>query len=70
MPGGIFYLNSLDRPICYIRGVWCSAASDLGLHCLLMSLLRDDSLNGLSEDTKEMLQSQSTAIPRHQKKAT
>ena len=66
MPSGRFYLNSLDRFISYIGGVWLvfiiamfcrnselnanradhgqtprSAASDLGLHCLSMSLLWD-----------------------------
>ena len=61
MPNGLFYLNSLDRFIFFIGGVWfifvgiselnannvdpdqmpCSVASDLGLHCLPMSLLGD-----------------------------
>ena len=69
MPSGLFYFNSLDRHICFIRGVWLllllllyscfvgfselnansvdsyqtphSAASDLGLHCVPMSLLWD-----------------------------
>ena len=66
MRNGLFYLNSLDRSILNIRGVWLvfiipcfieihvfnansvdpdqtpqNAASDLGLHCLLMSLLWD-----------------------------
>ena len=64
MPGGLFYINSLDRHISNIRSVWSvfilscfitipilnvngvdtdqtprSAASDLGLHTLPMSLL-------------------------------
>ena len=58
MPIGIFYLNSLERFISYIRGIWSvlslsdfiansvdpdqtplSAASDLGLHCLPVSLI-------------------------------
>ena len=48
---GIFYLNSLDRSICYILEFNAnsvdsdqtprSVASDLGLHCLPMSLLWD-----------------------------
>ena len=66
MPSGLFYLNSLDRFISHIGGVWLlfimtmflensepyatcvvpdptphSAAFDLGLHCLPMSLLWD-----------------------------
>ena len=65
MPNGLFYINSLDRSISNIRGVWLisiitifdrnscikcsvnpdqtprSAASDLGLHCLPMSLKWD-----------------------------
>ena len=65
MLSGLFYFNSLDRSISYIRGVclvfiiitfcrnfwaWCkqcrpwsdaAAASDLGIHCLPMSLLWD-----------------------------
>ena len=64
MPSGLFYLNSLDKSISYIRGAWLvfiivreiselnansvdpdqtphSAASDLGLHGLPMSLLWD-----------------------------
>ena len=68
MPSGLFYLNSLDRSISYIKGSWLvfflllscfvemsepnansadpnqtprSVASDLGLHCLAMSLLWD-----------------------------
>ena len=66
MPSGIFNLDSLDRFISYIGGVWLvflitmfariselnannvdpdqmphSAASNLGLHCLQMSLLLD-----------------------------
>ena len=64
-PNELFYLNSLDRSISYLRGVWLvfiiifeeiselnensvdldqmlhSAASDLGLHCLPISLLLD-----------------------------
>ena len=67
MPSGLFYHNSLDRSISYIRDVWLvftaivfcrnflthvksidpdqtprSTASDLGLHCLPMSLLYTD----------------------------
>ena len=63
MPSGLFWVNSLDRSIFYIRGVWIvsiiitfvespdlnansvapdqmlhSAVSDLGLHCLSLSL--------------------------------
>ena len=66
MLSGLFYLNSLERSISYIKGVWlvfiiscsveifelnpnrvdpdqtpCSAVSDLGPHCLPMSLLLD-----------------------------
>ena len=67
MPSELFYLNSLDRFLSCLRGVWSfflllpcfiemplvnansidpdqtprSAASDLGLHCLPMSHLRD-----------------------------
>ena len=50
MPSGLFYLNSLDRSISSLRGVWSpcfiempviNAASDLGLHCLPTSHLWD-----------------------------
>ena len=69
MPSELFYLNSLDRFISYIGGIWLvfifpwsiwvseinansvapdqtpqNAASDQGLHCLPMSLLRDTKL--------------------------
>ena len=66
MPSGLSYLNSLDKLISSLKGVWLvliitmffgmsivnannvdpdqtlrSAASDLGLHCLPLSHLRD-----------------------------
>ena len=53
MPNGLFYRYPSDRYISYIKSVWLvniitmfdrnsgiiAVASDLGLHCLLMSLL-------------------------------
>ena len=75
MPNGLFYLNSLDKPISYIWGVWLvlllscyveiselhvnsvgpdqtpsSAASDLGLLYLPMSLLWDARLKWVTFD--------------------
>ena len=55
---GIFYLNFLDRSICYILEFNAnsvdpdqtprSAASDPGLHCLPMSILWDARLKGVN----------------------
>ena len=53
MSSRLFYFNSLERYISFIRGVWLvfiivmfciSAVSDLGFHCLSMSLLWDTRL--------------------------
>ena len=72
MPSGLFYLNSLDRSISYIKGAWSllscfveiseinansedpdqtpySAASDLDLHCLPVSIFWDARLKWVKD---------------------
>ena len=70
MPSGLCYLNALGVSFSKRRGVWlvviitlllqCSAASDLGLHCLPMSLLLDTRHKWVKNNGRQQLINYST----------